>query len=41
MTSFLIQPWHLLLAALAGTVNEEQQRVIEYLRAENQVFILT
>ena len=34
MTSFLLQPWHLLLA---GAVNEEQQRVIEYLRATNQI----
>ena len=39
MTSFLVQPWHLMLAALVGAVNEEQQQLIEYLRAENQVFI--
>ncbi|MBU1701045.1 MAG: DDE-type integrase/transposase/recombinase [Candidatus Eisenbacteria bacterium] len=34
---FILQPWHLLLAAFAGWVNREQQAVIDYLRAENQV----
>lgn len=34
---FVLQPWQLLLAALAGWVNREQQQVIEYLRTENQV----
>ena len=37
MANFIMQPWHLLLANLAGAVHEEQQRVIEYLRTENQV----
>ena len=37
MTTFIMQPWHLLLAILAGAIHEEQQRVIEYLRTENQV----
>ncbi len=30
------QPWHLLLVLLAGWVNREQQRVIDYLQTENQ-----
>ena len=37
MANFIMQPWHLLLTVLAGAVHEEQQQVIEYLRAENQV----
>jgi len=32
---FVLQPWQLLL--LAGWINRHQQRVIEYLQAENQV----
>ena len=35
--SAVLQPWHLLLLALAGWVNREQQRIIEYLITENQV----
>ena len=35
--SFILQPWRLLFIILAGWVNEQQQQVIEYLRAENQV----
>ena len=34
---FVLQPWHLVLMILAGWVNREQQKVIEYLRTENQV----
>ena len=30
-------PWQLLSVVLAGMLNEHQQRVIEYLRAENQI----
>ena len=37
MTNFVWQPWHLFVASLAGVMNREQQRVIEYLRTENQV----
>lgn len=33
----VLQPWHLLVVILAGMVNKEQQRIIEYLRTENQV----
>jgi putative transposase len=35
--TFVLQPWHLLLTILAGLINREQQEIIEYLRAENQV----
>ena len=35
--NFVLQPWHLLLMILAGWVNREQQKFIEYLRTENQL----
>jgi hypothetical protein len=35
--SFVLQPWQLLMLALAGWINRQQQEVIEYLRTENQV----
>ena len=35
--NFILQPWHIALASLAGWVNRQQQQVIDYLRAENQV----
>ncbi len=34
---FILQPWHVLLNILAGLINREQQEVIDYLRAENQI----
>jgi len=34
---FVIQPWQLVLVALAGWVNNKQQQEIEYLRTENRV----
>ena len=34
---FVLQPWQLLAAILAGWVNREQQQYIEYLRTENQI----
>ncbi len=34
---FVLQPWQLLLAILAGWSNRQQQEIIEYLRTENQV----
>jgi len=37
MTNFVLQPWQLLVAILAGPINQEQQRVIEYLRTESQI----
>lgn len=39
MTNFIMQPWHLLLAILVGAVHDEQQQVIEYLRAEHQIIL--
>src|SRR6267378_8381405 len=35
--NFILQPWQLLFVTLAGWVHSEQQKVIEYLRTENQV----
>src|SRR5437660_7984884 len=35
--NFILQPWQLLLVILAGWVHRQQQRVIDYLRTENQV----
>jgi putative transposase len=35
--NFVLQPWQLLLAILAGWINRRQQGVIEYLRTENQI----
>ena len=33
----ILQPWQLLLVALAGWINQQQQGVIEYLQEENRV----
>ena len=35
--NFVLQPWQLLLVVLAGWIHRQQQEVIEYLRAENQI----
>jgi hypothetical protein len=35
--NFVFQPWQLLLVRLAGWLNRQQQAVVEYLRAENQI----
>ena len=35
--NFALRPWQLLLVCLAGWLNREQQAVVEYLRAENQI----
>ena len=32
--SFVLQPWQVLLAALAGWVNQQQQQIIEFQRTE-------
>ena len=37
--SFVLQPWQLLFAILAGWVNQLQQQQIEYLRTTIQVLI--
>lgn len=34
---FILHPWHLLVFALAAWINREQEVLIEYLQAENQV----
>ncbi len=35
----VLQPWQILVAALAGWIRREQDTVIEYLREENRVLI--
>src|SRR5471030_491043 len=35
--NFVLQPWQLFFAILAGWVNDRQQAVIDFLRTENQV----
>ena len=37
MSNLILLPWHLMVTIVAGAVNQEQQRVIDYLQAENQV----
>lgn len=37
MLDFILRPWHLIVLFMASQLNHEQQRVIEYLRTENQV----
>ena len=36
---FLLQPWHILLAALCGMVNERQQQVIEFQNAQIETLL--
>jgi len=31
---FLLQPWHIMLAALCGLVNQRQQQIIEFQNAQ-------
>jgi hypothetical protein len=35
--SFILHPWHLLVFALSAWINREQEEVIQYLQAENQI----
>ena len=35
--NFILQPWQFFILIVAGWINRQQQEVIEYLRAENQV----
>ena len=37
MLEFILKPWHLIVLYLASQLNQEQQRIIEYLQVENQV----
>ncbi len=32
-----LNPWHILVMAIAGWINGEQRVVVEYLREENRV----
>jgi hypothetical protein len=36
---FLLQPWHILLAALCGMVNERQQQIIEFQNAQIEALL--
>ena len=38
--NFVLQPWYLLLLALAGLANREQRQMIEYLRERDLKRIL-
>ena len=35
--SFILQPWQLYIAIIAGWIHRQQQEAIEYLRTENRV----
>jgi len=37
MLEFILKPWHLIVLYLASQLNQDQQRIIEYLQVENQV----
>ncbi|MEO2028571.1 MAG: hypothetical protein ABGZ23_22080 [Fuerstiella sp.] len=37
--SFLLQPWHILLAALSGMVNQRQQQIIEFQNARIEALL--
>jgi len=37
LMNFILHPWQFLLVVLAGWINQEQQKLLEYLRTENQV----
>ena len=39
LMSIILQPWQMVLAILAGWINEQQQLRIEYLLTENQVLM--
>ena len=37
--AFLLQPWHILLAALCGLVNQRQQQSVEFPNAQIVAFL--
>jgi putative transposase len=37
--SFLLQPWHILVAGLCGMVNQRQQQVIEFQNAQIETLL--
>jgi len=36
---FLLQPWHIMLAALCGLVNQRQQQIIEFQNAQIEALL--
>ena len=36
---FLFQPWHILLAALSGLVNQSQQQIIQFRNAQIETLL--
>jgi hypothetical protein len=36
---FLLRPWHILLAALCGMVNQRQQQIIEFQNAQIETLL--
>ena len=37
--SFLLQPWHMLLAVLCGMVNQRQQQIIQFQNAQIEALL--
>ena len=37
--SFILQPWHILLAALCGLVNQREQQIIEFQNAQIEALL--
>jgi hypothetical protein len=37
--SFILQPWHILLAVLCGFVNKRQQQIIEFQNAQIEALL--
>ena len=37
--SFLLQPWHIMLAAFCGLVNQRQQQIIEFQNAQIEALL--
>jgi hypothetical protein len=37
--SFILQPWHVLLAALCGMVKQRQQQIIEFQNAQIEALL--
>ncbi len=37
--SFILQPWHIMLAVLCGLVNKRQQQIIEFQNAQIEALL--
>ena len=37
--SFILQPWHILLASICGLVNQRQQQIIEFQNAQIEALL--